>query len=115
VIFNLAMNAIEAMRGGTTNDAVRDAVPGAARPRQLCIRTVRKERGGAMVAVEDSGPGILAVDPEQLFAAFYTTKEEGFGIGLSISRTIIEAHGGRLWATNSASGAVFQFELPIIA
>jgi signal transduction histidine kinase len=101
VILNLAMNAIEAMR------------PESNRPRELCIRTRRPTSAGAIVAVEDSGPGLPAGDPEELFAAFYTTKEEGCGIGLSISRTIVEAHGGRLWAFNSGHGAVFQFELPI--
>ena len=100
VILNLAMNAIEAMRQRAEG------------PRELCIRTARPGSGGVIVAIEDSGPGLPAGDPEQLFAAFYTTKEEGFGIGLSISRTIVEAHGGRLWAFNSGHGAVFQFELP---
>ena len=100
VIFNLAMNAMEAMRGDTGH------------PRELCIRTMRQDPGGALVAVADSGPGLPAGDPEQLFAAFYTTKPEGFGIGLSISRTIVEAHGGRLWASDSGTGAIFQFELP---
>jgi len=100
VVLNLAMNAIEAMRQQSD------------RPRELCIRTVRPGSGGVIVAIEDSGPGLPAGDPEQLFTAFYTTKEEGFGIGLSISRTIVEAHSGRLWAFNSGHGAVFQFELP---
>jgi C4-dicarboxylate-specific signal transduction histidine kinase len=100
VILNLTMNAIEAMRQRAEG------------PRELCIRTARPGSGGVIVAIEDSGPGLPAGDPEQLFAAFYTTKEEGFGIGLSISRTIVEAHGGRLWAFNSGHGAVFQFELP---
>jgi signal transduction histidine kinase len=64
--------------------------------------------------VEDSGPGLPAGDPEQLFAAFFTTRKEGIGIGLSISRTIVEAHGGRLWAANSDRGAIFRFELPVL-
>jgi C4-dicarboxylate-specific signal transduction histidine kinase len=101
VIFNLAVNAIEAM-----------GADGAA-PRELRIKTSPRGTDGALVAVEDSGPGLPSGDPEQLFAAFFTTKEQGFGIGLSISRSIIEAHGGRLWAANGQRGAVFQFELPV--
>jgi C4-dicarboxylate-specific signal transduction histidine kinase len=102
VIVNLAMNAIEAMVGVT------------GRSRELRLRTTRTGTGGAGFAVEDSGPGLPTGDPEQLFAPFYTTKEEGLGIGLAISRTIIEAHGGRLWAVDSGHGAVFEFELPVI-
>ena len=65
------------------------------------------------MAVEDSGVGLEAKNPTQLFDAFYTTKAEGLGMGLSISRTAIEAHGGRLWATgNDGAGATFQFTLP---
>jgi len=103
VIFNLSMNAIEAMRAAGNGT------------RQLCIRTRRSDARTAVVAVEDSGPGIPAGDPEQLFTAFYTTKKEGLGIGLSISRTIVEAHGGRLSAANSGRGAIFQIELPLSA
>ena len=108
VIFNLAINGIEAM----CTEAM-GSEKGLAR--ELWIRTLRPSRDGVAVVVEDSGPGLPPGDPEQLFTAFYTTKKEGFGIGLSISRTIIEAHGGRLWAGNSGSGAVFQFELPLNA
>ncbi|HVY91150.1 MAG TPA: ATP-binding protein, partial [Bryobacteraceae bacterium] len=100
VIINLAMNAIEAMRGAGNGT------------RNLWIRTRRSDARTATIAVEDSGPGIPAGDPEQLFTAFYTTKKEGLGIGLSISRTIVEAHGGRLSAANSERGAIFQIELP---
>lgn len=101
VIMNLAMNAIEAMNGET---------PG---PRELRIRSEIAGVDGVSMVVEDSGPGLPAGDPEQLFTAFFTTKPDGVGIGLSISRTIIEAHGGRLWATDSDRGAVFQFRLPV--
>jgi C4-dicarboxylate-specific signal transduction histidine kinase len=100
VVFNLAINAIEAMKGENRQQ------------RHLCISTERLSTGEVMLAVEDSGPGFPAGDPEQMFAAFYTTKPEGIGIGLSISRTIIEAHGGRIRASNLASGARFQIELP---
>jgi len=101
VIFNLATNAIEAMEGES------------GRTRELTIRSERRD-SNSLIAVEDSGPGLPAGDPEQLFEAFFTTRKEGVGIGLSISRTIIEAHGGRLWATNSGHGAIFRFELPAL-
>jgi C4-dicarboxylate-specific signal transduction histidine kinase len=101
VIFNLAMNAIEAMSGEN------------GRPRGLRIRSEMQGSAAVAMTVEDSGPGLPAGDPEQLFTAFFTTKQDGLGIGLSISRTIIEAHGGSLWATNSQRGAVFQFRLPV--
>src|SRR5262249_37550613 len=91
VIFNLATNAIEAMETAS------------GRPRELRIASEKRD-GNSLIAVEDSGPGLPAGDPEQLFEAFFTTRKEGVGIGLSISRTIIEAHGGRLWATNSGHG-----------
>jgi signal transduction histidine kinase len=66
-----------------------------------------------LVAVRDSGPGLAPASLERLFGAFYTTKPGGLGMGLSICRSIIEAHGGRLWATaNVPQGAVFQFTVP---
>ena len=80
--------------------------------RELLIIT---EQGstGALVAVRDSGPGIDAENIERVFEAFYTTKSSGTGMGLSICRSIIGAHGGRLWAeANEPRGAVFQFTLP---
>jgi two-component system sensor kinase FixL len=101
VILNLIINAIEAMSGGADN------------PRELLVGSKKDESQGVLVAVRDSGPGL---DPESLnhiFTAFYTTKSQGMGMGLAISRSIIEAHGGRLWATaNEGRGAVFQFTLP---
>jgi C4-dicarboxylate-specific signal transduction histidine kinase len=104
VILNLVMNAIEAMR------AVSD------RARVLCIRTEEQHSGSIVVSVQDSGVGI---DPEHLsrmFEAFYTTKVQGIGMGLTISRSIIEAHGGRLWAVaNDGRGSTFCFTLPIDA
>ena len=67
-----------------------------------------------MISVQDSGPGFDPKSLEHLFDAFYTTKPQGLGMGLAISRSIIEAHGGRLWATaNAPHGAVFQFTLPV--
>ena len=101
VILNLIMNAIEAMSG--TSDGSRE----------LIISTGKAESGGALVAVRDSGPGLAPATLEHIFDAFYTTKPNGMGMGLSISHSIIKAHGGRLWAeANVPRGAVFQFTLP---
>jgi signal transduction histidine kinase len=84
------------------------------RPRIVRIRTHEAESKAVLIAVEDSGVGL---DPEQaarLFEAFYTTKPEGLGMGLSISRSIVETHGGKLWATpNDGHGATFKFTLPV--
>ena len=101
VILNLIVNAIEATSGASEG------------ARELLVRTGKDVSNAVIVAVRDSGPGL---DPEglgRLFDAFYTTKPGGMGMGLSICRSIIEAHGGRLWATpNVPRGAVFQFTLP---
>jgi signal transduction histidine kinase len=98
-VLNLILNAVEAM--GSLEEGVRE----------LSI-TTKHEAGGVLIAVGDSGPGI---DPEHLdrvFEAFYTTKSSGVGMGLSICRSIIHAHGGRLWASaNEPRGASFQFTL----
>ena len=95
------MNAVEAM------SEMSDG------PRQLMIRTDTDESGGIVVAVQDSGPGLKTEDLHRLFTPFYTTKPQGMGMGLPICRSIIEAHGGRLWATtNEDRGATFQFTLP---
>jgi PAS domain S-box-containing protein len=102
VILNLIMNAIEAM------SAVGEG------PREVLASSARDGSQAVLVAVRDSGKGL---DPEQLdrvFDALYTTKPTGMGMGLAISRTIVKAHGGRLWATaNAPRGAVFQFALPV--
>src|SRR5208337_4363522 len=101
VMLNLILNAIEAMSG--MNE----------RPRELLITTGRIESGDVLVAVRDSGPGLAPTALEHLFEAFHTTKPNGLGLGLSICRSIIESHGGRLWASaNAPRGAVFQFTLP---
>ena len=100
VILNLILNAVEAM--GSVEAGARD----------LLIST---EQGltGVLVAVRDSGPGIDPEHLERVFEAFYTTKSSGVGMGLSICRSIIDAHGGRLWAeANEPRGAVFRFTLP---
>ena len=102
VILNLIMNAIEAI------SEVREG------SRELLISTSEVELGSVLVAVSDSGPGLPQTNPERLFEAFYTTKSDGLGMGLSICRSIVEAHGGRLWATrNEPHGAVFCVMLPI--
>jgi C4-dicarboxylate-specific signal transduction histidine kinase len=101
VILNLMMNAIEAMN--TVTD----------RPREMVIRSSAQESDKVLVAVQDSGIGIDSQNLDKIFDTFYTTKPHGLGMGLSISRSIINAHGGRLWATaNPDKGATFQFTLP---
>jgi PAS domain S-box-containing protein len=102
VVLNLILNAVEAM--SEMDDGVRE----------LLISTVQSETNGVLVAVHDSGPGIDPGRREQIFDAFYTSKSSGVGMGLSICRSIIGAHGGRLWMDdNKPRGAVFQFNLPI--
>ena len=102
VILNLMINAIEAM------NEVRDA------PRELLISSAKDDSQSVLVSVRDSGPGLNPGGLDRLFDAFYTTKPHGMGMGLAISRSIVEAHGGRLWAAaNVPHGAVFQFTLPI--
>ena len=101
VIINLVMNGIDAMK------ELAD------RPRELWIRSRPHTAGSVVVAVQDTGIGLGAASLERLFEAFYTTKPEGMGIGLSISRSIIEAHGGQVWPTvNDDYGVTFQFTLP---
>ena len=81
--------------------------------RELSISTKQAQTGEILVAVQDSGPGIDPERLDQVFAPFYTTKNAGIGMGLSICRSIITAHGGRLWAeANRPRGAIFQFTLP---
>lgn len=102
VIINLIMNGMQAMSGIT------------GRPRKLWIRTHRFDARHAQVLVEDSGTGISAENAGRLFNAFFTTKAEGMGMGLSICRSIVEAHGGRIWAeSEEGRGAVLQFTLPL--
>ena len=102
MILNLILNALEAMSEMSEG------------PRELLITTGKTELGDVLVAVRDSGPGLAPAALEHLFKAFYTTKPNGLGLGLSICRSIIEAHGGRLWASaNAPRGAVFQFTLPV--
>jgi signal transduction histidine kinase len=101
VIVNLALNGIEAM-GGVID-----------RPRRLVIRSESQNAEELLVAVRDSGVGIDPKAFKRIFDAFFTTKAQGMGMGLSICRSIVEAHGGRLWASaNSDYGATLQFTLP---
>jgi C4-dicarboxylate-specific signal transduction histidine kinase len=101
VILNLIVNGLEAI--AKSKDGARE----------LLVSSNADEDENVVVAVSDSGEGLDPAKLESVFEAFFTTKPEGMGMGLAISRTIIEAHGGRLWATaNSPRGAVFQFTLP---
>lgn len=101
VLLNLVMNAVEAMSASGKQ------------PRELIITAQNDGGDKVLVAVQDSGPGLNPEKIEDLFAAFYTTKPTGMGMGLSISRSIIQNHGGRLWAvSNEGQGATFQFTVP---
>jgi PAS domain S-box-containing protein len=104
VIINLVMNGIEAMQSVTD------------RPRELVVRSGQDQPGQALISVADCGVGIAAENVDRLFNPFFTTKSGGMGMGLSICRSIMEAHGGRLWATATVPhGAMFQFTLPVNA
>ena len=101
VVLNLILNAVEAM--GSVEEGTRE----------LLISTEQRQANDILLAVRDSGPGIDPECLERVFEAFYTTKSSGVGMGLSICRSIIDAHGGRLWAAaNEPRGAIFQFTLP---
>jgi signal transduction histidine kinase len=101
VILNLVRNASDAM------SAVND------RPRELLIRTELDDADRVRLSVKDTGIGFEPQAADRLFQAFYTTKDDGMGIGLSVSRSIIESHHGQLWATsNDSSGATFSFSIP---
>ena len=101
VILNLIINGLEAIAKSQNGT------------RELIVRSDQDDADNVRVAVSDSGEGVDAANLERVFDAFFTTKPDGMGMGLAISRTIIESHGGRLWATsNSPHGAVFQFTLP---
>ena len=104
VILNLIVNAVEAMSD------IAEA------PHELLITTGLDEPSGVLVSVRDTGPGLAPATVERLFEPFYTTKPTGLGMGLSICRSIIEAHGGRLWVeANEPRGAIFQFLTPVKA
>jgi signal transduction histidine kinase len=100
VLMNLMLNSIDAMKN----------VEGT---RQLTLNSELGDDGELLVSVHDTGSGLPIDQVDQIFTAFFTTKSHGTGMGLSISRSIVESHGGRLWAiNNSASGACFKFTLP---
>jgi signal transduction histidine kinase len=102
VVLNLLLNGLDAMQDAGGGD------------RSLVLRTVRTGADGVQVAVRDSGTGIDEADLDQIFQAFYTTKAAGMGMGLTIARAIVEAHGGRLEARNNpAGGSTFSFTLPV--
>jgi signal transduction histidine kinase len=102
VILNLIINAVQEMSGVSEES------------RELLIRTEKDASGGGLVAVRDSGTEINPESSERLFNAFYTTKPGGMGMGLSICRSIVEAHGRRIWASSNAGpGAAFQFTVPV--
>jgi signal transduction histidine kinase len=101
VVLNLVMNGIEALSG--VNE----------RARELLISTANIDGNQVLVTVKDSGPGVDPNTIAKIFEPFYTTKGAGMGMGLSICRTILQNHGGRLWASaNDGPGATFQFSLP---
>jgi signal transduction histidine kinase len=103
VVMNLVLNAVDAMLEGRT------------RRRILSIQSRARDHG-VLVSVRDTGSGLSASNAEQVFEPFYTTKKDGIGIGLAISRSIVEAHGGSIWAKAEAGrGATFSFTLPIHA
>jgi len=102
VLLNLLLNAIESLSSVSVGS------------RHLVIASAKKDSKTVLVSVYDSGRGFPSNDLDRLFIPFYSTKSDGMGMGLTISRSIVESHGGRIWATpNSPCGAVFQFTLPI--
>ncbi len=99
VVINLVMNGIEATRSIAHSS------------RELFIKSTRNHNG-VLIQVQDSGEGLDPQQAEHIFEPFFTTKPEGIGMGLSISQSIVESHGGRLWAESGPKGALFQFTLP---
>lgn len=103
VVMNLVMNAMDAMAAGAREG-----------PRQIVIRSTTSGNNEILVSVEDCGPGLNPETIDKIFDPFFTTKPHGIGVGLSVSRSIIESHEGRLWSSpNPNGGAIFQFTLPI--
>ena len=131
VILNLLINAIEAMAGAEADLRVlwvssQQSSEFSGESEEEALRRPDHSQAGTrantslpagdvLIAVRDSGPGLDMKSLDRLFDAFYTTKSQGLGMGLAISRSIVEAHGGCLWAENAPRGAIFQFALPIFA
>jgi signal transduction histidine kinase len=122
VMLNLILNAIQAMSEITEGPCELQVSSKSVCSGERESKTETNDENGlagakcaeVLISVRDSGPGFDPQQINQLFEAFYTTKPQGLGIGLAISRSIVEAHGGRLWAkANAPRGAVFQFTLPI--
>ena len=118
VILNVLVNAIQAL--SEVSEGTRELYISSRQGSQIHAERSEEKGGGLskpeeiFIEIRDSGPGLDPNDFNQLFEAFYTTKPQGLGIGLTISRTIVEAHGGRLWAKpNEPRGAVFQLSLPV--
>ena len=98
VFMNLMLNAIEAMKGSSG---------------ELIIESSHDQDGALLISISDTGAGLPAEKADQIFDAFFTTKPDGAGMGLAMSRSIVESHGGHLWATNNTGpGATFHFSLP---
>ena len=107
VLLNLMMNAMDAMASNTANGAAE---------RILDVTTSRYDKYSAAITVSDTGPGIAAAYRPKIFDSFFSTKQEGMGLGLAIARTIVQAHGGRIWQEGTAAGgAVFKFTIPLQA
>jgi C4-dicarboxylate-specific signal transduction histidine kinase len=107
VLLNLMMNAMDAMASNTANGAAE---------RILDVTTGRYDKYSAAITVTDTGPGIAAAYRPRIFDSFFSTKQEGMGLGLAIARTIVHAHGGKIWQEGtSAGGAAFKFTIPLQA
>jgi signal transduction histidine kinase len=100
VLINVVTNGIEAMRGIVVGQ------------RELLIRSFKADRE-VLIEVQDSGPGVKREDVERIFQPFFTTRPEGIGLGLSISRSMVESHGGRIWTIPGSQGALFAISLPV--
>ena len=106
--------AADARDEGNRHDSIQAMAPVTDQPREVLIRSRRHDANQVVLEVVDSGIGITPENADRLFSAFFTTKPDGMGIGLSICRSIIEAHGGRIWASpNAGPGATLQFTLPL--